>query len=81
MMKSRLPASVTFVFLCLAAGAFGRGLSFQEHAAVQESLSRVHPLMRASWLRFEVAMVPGKLFTKGKQYEFRFTRSGEDSGA
>ena len=43
MMKSRLPASVTFVFLCLAAGAFGRGLSFQEHAAVQESLARVHP--------------------------------------
>jgi hypothetical protein len=24
---------------------------FQEHAAVQESLSRVHPRMRASWLR------------------------------
>ncbi len=26
-------------------------LSFQEHAAVQESLSRVHPRARASWLR------------------------------
>ena len=51
MMKSRLLASVTFVFLCLAEGAFGRGLSFQEHAAVQESLGRVHPRMRASWLR------------------------------
>jgi hypothetical protein len=25
--------------------------SFQEHAAVQESLARVHPRMRASWLR------------------------------
>ncbi len=25
--------------------------TFQEHAAVQESLSRVHPRMRASWLR------------------------------
>jgi hypothetical protein len=27
--------------------AFGTRLSFQEHAAVQESLSRVHPRMRA----------------------------------
>ncbi|MCX6843468.1 MAG: T9SS type A sorting domain-containing protein [candidate division WOR-3 bacterium] len=34
-----------------AAVALGRDLSFQEHAAVQESLSRVHPRMRASWLR------------------------------
>jgi hypothetical protein len=31
--------------------AFGGRLSFQEHAAVQESLARVHPRMRASWLR------------------------------
>jgi len=43
-------------FLCLGllvttgvAAGFPR--SFQEHAAVQESLSRVHPRMRASWLR------------------------------
>jgi hypothetical protein len=27
--------------------AFGGRLSFQEHAAVQESLARVHPRMRA----------------------------------
>jgi hypothetical protein len=46
MMKSRFRASVAFVVLCLAAGAFGGRLSFQEHAAVQESLSRVHPRMR-----------------------------------
>jgi hypothetical protein len=31
--------------------ALGNRLPFQEHAAVQESLSRVHPRMRASWLR------------------------------
>jgi hypothetical protein len=31
--------------------AFGDRLSFQEHAAVQESLSRVHPRARASWLQ------------------------------
>jgi hypothetical protein len=31
--------------------AFGSRLSFQQHAAVQESLARVHPRMRASWLR------------------------------
>ena len=42
MMKSRLPASVTFVVLCLPAGVYGGGLSFQENAAVQESLARVH---------------------------------------
>jgi hypothetical protein len=51
MIKSRLLASVTFVVLCLAAGAYGGRLSFQEQTAVQESLSRVHPRMRASWLR------------------------------
>jgi hypothetical protein len=31
--------------------AFGSRLSFQQHAAVQESLARVHPRMRPSWLR------------------------------
>jgi hypothetical protein len=31
--------------------AFGARLSFEEHAAVQESLSRVHPRMRARWLK------------------------------
>jgi hypothetical protein len=51
MMKSRLRTLTVLVILCLAAGAFGNRLSFQEHAAVQESLARVHPRMRASWLR------------------------------
>src|SRR5512136_486621 len=37
--------------LALASPALGREPSFQEHTAVQESLSRVHPRMRASWLR------------------------------
>ena len=67
--------------LLAAATLFARTPGFEEYRAVQESLARVHPRMRASWLRFEVAMVPGKLFTKGKQYEFRFTRSGADSKA
>jgi hypothetical protein len=31
--------------------AFGARTSFEEHAAVQESLARVHPRARASWLR------------------------------
>jgi hypothetical protein len=39
------------LLLGAATAAFGGRLSFQEHAAVQESLSRVHPRMRASWLR------------------------------
>jgi hypothetical protein len=46
----RLRWSVALL-LGAAAVAFGGRLSFQEHAAVQESLSRVHPRMRASWLR------------------------------
>jgi hypothetical protein len=41
----------TTLLLGSVAEAFGARLSFQEHAAVQESLSRVHPRMRASWLR------------------------------
>ncbi|MCX6843466.1 MAG: T9SS type A sorting domain-containing protein [candidate division WOR-3 bacterium] len=41
----------SILLLFAAAVAFGGRLSFQEHAAVQESLSRVHPRMRASWLR------------------------------
>ena len=41
----------SILLLLAAAVAFGGRLSFQEHAAVQESLSRVHPRMRASWLK------------------------------
>jgi hypothetical protein len=41
----------SIVLLLGAAVAFGSRLSFQEHAAVQESLSRVHPRMRAGWLK------------------------------
>jgi len=50
-MKRRAQTLIALVVLCLAAGADGSRLSFQEHAAVQESLARVHPRMRASWLR------------------------------
>lgn len=39
------------VLLLGATMTYGSRLSFQEHAAVQESLARVHPRMRASWLR------------------------------
>jgi hypothetical protein len=42
---------LSVVLLLASAVALGSGLSFQEHAAVQESLSRVHPRVRASWLR------------------------------
>jgi len=41
----RLRWSVALL-LGAAAVAFGGRLSFQEHAAVQESLSRVHPRMK-----------------------------------
>lgn len=46
MKKPRYSTSVAFVVLRLAAGVFGSRLSFQEHAAMQESLARVHPRMR-----------------------------------
>ena len=46
MMKMRFAVSVLPAILCLAAGAFGSKLSSQEHAAVQESLSRVHAELR-----------------------------------
>jgi hypothetical protein len=39
------------VLLLGATAALGSRLSFQEPAAVQESLGRVHPRMRASWLK------------------------------
>ena len=32
-----------------------------------------------SWVKLPLAITPGKSFTKGKLYEFRFTRSGSDS--
>jgi len=47
MMKPRLGTLVAIAILCSTALAFGGRRSFQEHAAVQESLSRVHPRMRA----------------------------------
>jgi len=37
----------SIVLLLGTAVAFGGLLSFEEHAAVQESLARVHPQMRA----------------------------------
>ena len=42
---------VILVVVALAAFAFGREPGLAEYRAVQESLSRVHPRMRASWLR------------------------------
>ncbi len=47
MMKTKSAVSVLLAVLCLAAGTYGSGLSFEEHAAVQESLGRVRPRMRA----------------------------------
>jgi hypothetical protein len=47
MMKTRFGVSVLLAVLCLAAGAVGSRMSFEEHAAVQKSLSRVHPRMPA----------------------------------
>ena len=48
MTETRVRTLILLAVLCLAAGAFGGRLSFQEHAAVQESLARVHPRMRAT---------------------------------
>jgi len=39
------------ILLLGAAAAFGGERYFQEHAAMMDSLSRVHPRMRASWLK------------------------------
>jgi hypothetical protein len=38
-----------------------------------------HPTKGHSWLRFPVVTASGQSFTKGKRYEFKFTRSGSDS--
>ena len=45
------PRWLSVVLLLATTVALSSGLSFQEHAVVQESLSRVHPRMRASWLK------------------------------
>ena len=49
-MKSRFAVSVLFAVLCLAAGAFGGRLSFQEQAAMQESLRYLPPNIRSYFL-------------------------------
>jgi len=41
----------------------------------------VHARQPQSWVRMPLTMTPGQSFTKGKRYEFRFTRSGGDSAA
>ena len=46
MMKTRFAVSVLLAVLCPVAEAYGGRLSFQEQAAAQESLARVHPRMR-----------------------------------
>ena len=38
-----------------------------------------HATKPQSWVNMPLTTVPGKSFTKGKEYEFRFTRSGGDS--
>jgi len=41
--------------------------------------NRVHARTPQSWVKMPLTTVPGKSFTKGKEYEFKFTRSGSDS--
>ena len=50
MMKPRVRAVVLLAVICLAAKVLGSRLSFQEHAAVQESLARMPAKFRAEWL-------------------------------
>jgi hypothetical protein len=38
-----------------------------------------HATQPQSWVRLPLTTVSGKSFTKGKQYEFRFSRGGSDS--
>jgi hypothetical protein len=40
----------------------------------------VHATRPQSWVRMPLAMMSGKSFTKGKKYEFRFTRGGSSGG-
>jgi hypothetical protein len=70
----------------LFAGFHGAGggyhLSIYEHpdGALVAYRNNVIPEKDHAWLKFDrIRMEPGETFTKGKQYEFRFTRSGTDS--
>jgi hypothetical protein len=56
----------------LAATAFGRGLTFQEHAAMQDSLRNVPPKMRGEWLHERA---------EGRRTEDRSQRTTADSGS
>jgi hypothetical protein len=38
-----------------------------------------HATRPQGWVRMPLTTAPGKTFTKGKLYEFRFTRTGSDS--
>lgn len=50
-MRTKVPAFCLSLLLGAATAAFGGRLSFQEHAAMMDSLSRVHPRARARWLK------------------------------
>jgi len=72
----------------LFAGDYGQGgacnLAVTDYVSGQPVASQtgVLPGGDHTWLRFGgITMEPGRAFTKGKQYEFKFTRSGSDSGA
>jgi hypothetical protein len=72
----------------LFAGEYGQGgaynLSILEYpggpqVAHQDGGTYVRP---QHWVRFDrIHLETGRSFTKGKKYEFRFTRSGSDSAA
>ena len=70
----------------LFAGEYGQGgaynLAVTDYVSGQPVASQtgVLPGRDHAWLRFGgITMEPGRAFTKGKKYEFRFTRSGTDS--
>jgi hypothetical protein len=70
----------------LFAGFHGAGANY--HLGIYEypggqlvaSRNNLVPGHDHTWLKFDrVHMEPGEAFTKGRKYEFRFTRSGSDS--
>ncbi len=55
-------------------------LEIKEGNTLVASQAGVSPGRDYAWLMFgDIQMEPGESFTKGKQYEFRFTRAGADS--
>lgn len=61
-----------------AGGAYN--LDIKDGNTLVAQQSGVTPGRSYSWLKFgNIEMEVGQSFTKGKQYEFRFTRAGADS--